>query len=255
MGETSLVSAQTSLNTILPSQSKVEDGGNNPLIKRNIVKINLTNIALKNYSVEYERVLNKTISVCLNVRMMPENSLPLKSLFLKLVGDDEFDRNAVENFRLSNYALTPEFRFYLSRKGYGRGLYVAPFYRYATFSIKDLPAEFSSSSGTMISINHVGNFSSHTGGLLFGAQWEFGKRFNIDWSIVGAHYGSGSGELIGLYDRNLTPYEQNELREMLENATIPLTVKTVYVNDKGTKLKLNGAWGGLRTGLSIGLRF
>jgi hypothetical protein len=34
---------------------------------------------------------------------------------------------------LGNTAITPEVRFYVGKKGHGRGFYLAPFYRNATY--------------------------------------------------------------------------------------------------------------------------
>lgn len=42
----------------------------------NFIKTNLTGIILKNYSLQYERTLNKKISVALQYRMMPTTGIP-----------------------------------------------------------------------------------------------------------------------------------------------------------------------------------
>ena len=59
-------------------------------IKKNIVKVNLMALGLKNYSFQYERVLTKHISVALGVRTMPTGSLPLKSTIIDLVDSNHW---------------------------------------------------------------------------------------------------------------------------------------------------------------------
>lgn len=113
--------------------------------KKNIIKLNLMALPLKNFSFQYERVLSKHVSLALGVRTMPSSSLPFQSTFISIA--DVTDQQTIDNlaaFKTSNFALTPELRFYLSKKGYGRGLYIAPYYRYAKFSSEELPVEYTS---------------------------------------------------------------------------------------------------------------
>ncbi len=77
----------------------------------------------------------------------------------------------------------------------------------------------------------------------------------LDIWFFGPHYGSGKGNFNGVSSRTLTQEEQNDLRQQLNDLDIPLTNKTVSVTSNGASLKLDGPWGGVRTGLSIGVRF
>jgi hypothetical protein len=54
----------------------------------NLFKVNLTAIVLKNYSFQYERILNRKFSFALGFRRMPNGKLPLQSSLQKIVGDD-----------------------------------------------------------------------------------------------------------------------------------------------------------------------
>jgi hypothetical protein len=223
--------------------------------KLNFIKVNLTSIALKNYSVQYERALNRKISFAVAFRTMPSSSLPFKNAIVDAVGDDDPDtKKTVETFKMSNFAITPEVRFYMSKKGYGRGFYIAPFYRYAKYKTNTLSFDYegNSTSGT---INLTGNLTTNTGGLLLGSQWALGKHLCLDWWILGPHYGSGSGEFVGTSSKPLTQEEQNDLRQSLEDLDIPLTDKTVSVNASGATFKLDGPWAGIRAGFSLGVRF
>lgn len=223
---------------------------------QNFMKINLTAIALKNYSIQYERVLNKSISIAVSFRTMPTTSIPFKNLILKTVDEGDADtKETIENFRINDFAFTPEVRFYLSRKGYGRGFYIAPFYRYANFKATNLTFNYTNILNQENSIALAGKLTSNTGGLLFGAQWSVGKHMCIDWWIFGPHYGAGKGTFTGVASKPLTQEEQNDLRQTLEDLDIPLTNKTVNVNANGATLTLDGPWGGVRGGLSLGVKF
>jgi len=223
--------------------------------KQNLVKLNLTAIALKNYSIQYERIVKKKISFAVSMRTMPATTLPFKNKILNIVGDDPDTRKVIETFQLSNFAITPEVRFYLSKRGYGRGFYMAPFYRYASFKTSQLEFTYSDILNVENTINLSGKLTANTAGLMFGAQWPLGKNVSLDWWIFGPHYGSGTGNFSGVASQPLTQVEQDDLRKQLEDIDIPLTNKTVNVNSSGASMKLDGPWGGLRAGISLGVRF
>ncbi len=187
---------------------------------------------------------------------MPTTSIPFKNLISKQVSDDDAEtKKAIESLRISNFAFTPEVRFYLSRKGYGRGFYIAPFYRYANFKATNITFDYQNSLNVQSSINLSGKLTSNTGGLLFGNQWQLGKQMCLDWWIFGPHYGAGTGNFTGLSSKPLTQDEQNDLRQELEDLDIPFTNKTVKVDATGATLTLDGPWGGVRGGVSLGIKF
>jgi hypothetical protein len=221
----------------------------------NFLKTNLTSILLKNYSLQYERTLNRKISFAISFRVMPETGIPFKKLILDAVGDDDPDtKQTIEDFRLSNTAITPEFRFYLSKKGYGRGFYIAPFYRHATFKTNNIDITYDDDNGGEGTLQLSGKLTSNTGGLLFGVQHVFGK-VALDIWLLGPHIGSGKGTFTGLSSKPLSSNEQDDIRQNLTDIDIPLTHQTVDVNAGGAKLTLDGPWGGLRSGISLGIRF
>lgn len=221
----------------------------------NMVKLNLTSLPLKQYALQYERVLNRKFSVALGVRVMPATTLPFKQAILDAVGDDPDTRNVLETFQLSNTAFTPEFRFYLSKRGYGRGFYLAPFARFASYKTSQLEFNYDDGNGGEESINLTGKLTSTTGGLLLGAQWPIGRHVVLDWWILGPHYGSATGKFSGVSTQTMTPAEQDDLRTQLNDIDIPLTNKTVVVTANGASLELDGPWAGIRAGFSLGIRF
>lgn len=222
---------------------------------KNIFKINLTALLLKNYSFQYERVLSKSISVVLGYRTMPSSTIPFQKIVLEQVGEDDETRKTIEDFRLSNSAITPELRFYVGKKGYGRGFYIAPFYRYATFETNDVNVFYTTSTNAERTIKLSGKLTTNTGGILFGVQKFIGKRIVLDTWLFGPHYGSGKGNFVGTSSTPLTQDEQNSLRTELNDIEIPLTDKTVTVNANGATVTLDGPWAGLRAGLSLGFKF
>lgn len=225
-------------------------------IPKNFIKVNLTAIALKNYSFQYEHAFTKTVSVALSYRKMPNSSLPFRKEIEDIVADngDQETINAIRDLRMENYAITPELRFYVGKKGWGRGFYIAPFYRYAEFRANNISFEYGDNPAIQNKIALAGKLTANTGGLAFGAQWAIGKFVVLDWSIIGPHYGGGKGDFSGASNRPLTATEQQELRRELENLDIPLTNKTVFVDASGASMKLDGPWGGIRTAVSLGIR-
>lgn len=227
---------------------------------KNLIKVNLFSLPLKNFSLQYERPVAKKISVAMGVRFMPAGTLPLMSIAKDLAKSDEVDddiSDQIENFRLGNFALTPEVRFYMGKEVL-RGFYIAPFARYATFNVSlpfDLETEDENNQATTERIDMKGDLSTIAGGVLFGAQWKLGKMVYLDWHIAGPHFGKATGKLSG--KKNLTADEQDELRLFLAELEedIPFVKFKSNVDANGAEIKVNGPWGGIRAGLSIGIRF
>ncbi|GAA4339784.1 hypothetical protein GCM10023149_50720 [Mucilaginibacter gynuensis] len=223
---------------------------------KNLVKLNVTALLLKNISVQYERAVGKKISVALGVRYMPKSGLPFKSSFDKLIDDDETSRQ-LDGFKTGNISFTPEVRFYTGSKGVFRGFYIAPFAKISNYTA-ELPYYYTvydavTNVGTEKSIFMSGNLKTFTGGVMIGAQWKLPKQFYLDWWIFGPSYGTSSGKLTGT--AALSQQEQDELRSSLESLDIPLTKSTATVNNEGARLDIKGPWAGIRAGLAIGYRF
>lgn len=222
----------------------------------NAVKFNVTGIIAKNYSLQYERIFNKLIAGAVSFRTMPSTTLPFKNTILKNIDTDDPDViNAIKTAKLSNIAITPEVRFYVSRKGYGQGFYVAPFYRYANFKADNVRLYYAEPYDPNVHIDLSGKLNGNTVGILLGSQWNLGKHFLLDWWILGPHYGGSNGNIIGVSDHVLTEPEQELIKQKLDDLDIPFTDKTVYVDENGARVKLNGSWAGIRAGLSFGIKF
>ena len=248
------------LFTCATAQLKAQDNGMHPQPSErgprnqhqmNIVKLNLTAIAVKTYAFQYERIITRRFSLGLSYRVMPTGKLPFSHSIAKAVADDDADTQAtIENMRIGNHAFTPEARLYLG-KGYGQGFYITAFYQHSNYTLDHLPVNYDDSH----SLDLTGKLSANTGGIMLGAQWALGRYLSLDWWIVGPHYGSGKGDFVGIANQPLNPIQQQVLRDNLEDIDIPLTHKTVAVNATGATMNLDGPWGGLRSGILLGVKF
>ncbi len=221
---------------------------------KNLVKWNVAALALKNYSFQYERAVGKKISVAMGFRYSPTSKAPFLSTIEDLVDDDE-TWDMIKDFKTGNFAITPEVRFYLG-KGVFRGFYVAPYVRYSSYSV-EVPLNFSvtfagQTRSAVIPLD--GDVTAFSGGLLFGAQWKLSKLVYLDWWILGANYGSSSGNIVG--KRNLNEMEQTVLREKLAGLEdLPIVSPDVTVDSEGVEVDFDGPLAGARAGLSVGFRF
>ncbi len=127
--------------------------------KTNVVKTSLTSIFLKTYVVAYEKAINEDMAAQLGFYYTSTSFL-----------DTEF----------SGYAITPEFRYYLSdEKIAPNGPFIAPFFRYQNFTLSD------QSSGESATFTGVG------GGILVGAQKVFKDVITLS-AFIGPSYISPS---------------------------------------------------------------
>ncbi|RYZ96390.1 MAG: DUF3575 domain-containing protein [Sphingobacteriaceae bacterium] len=236
-------------------------------LTRNIIKLNVPALFLKNVSLQYERAIGKRTSVALGIRFAPKSNVPFKSKIKDLINNDnDVDQvdnlsNQIDRLTTGNFAITPEFRFYLGKKGVFNGFYLAPFARYATYSAQINPYEYTyepDGEGPTVTrfVDLKGNINTITGGLMIGAQWKLSRQFSLDWWILGASAGSSSGTIKGVSAQPLTTEEQQALREDLKELDDIKLIKTeTTVDANGARIKVDGPWYTLRAGLAIGYRF
>jgi hypothetical protein len=220
------------------------------LDQKNLVKVNLSSLALRNFSFQYERKVASRLSVALGVSLMPEGNIPFKDQISNFADDPEVTKR-LDEFQTGSFAITPELRWYISRKGAPRGFYLAPFARYAKYTAK-LP-QFDIEN-TSKSIDLGGDIQAFTGGLLLGSQWRLSKLVYLDLWLLGPNYGSSNGNISGKPNTPFTPQERQELEEQLEDLEVPLADTEVTVTSTSANMKISGPWGGLR-GLGFNLAF
>jgi hypothetical protein len=157
-------------------------------------------------------------------------------------------------------AITPEFRFYVSKNAM-KGFYIAPYARYASFDLT-LPFKYTYDQDPGPGVNNVaktatfnGKVTSFSGGLMFGTQFNLGKRIVLDVWWLGGHYGGSNGDL--RFDVALpTTEEQNAVRNSVNNFDPSPFEFESTVNAQGAVIKSTGPWAGFRgLGLNLGFRF
>lgn len=243
-------SAQTEQSTPTPNVTKAfhKPAG------KNIFKINLTALFLNQYNFQYERVISKRISLVVGYRTMPEGPVPFKQKLIDNSTDPAGAKDAFDALSISNSAITPELRLYTGKKGYGKGFYLAPFYRMATFKASGFNIDFTNAAGNPSSMQLSGELKGNTYGLMMGAQWSLGKHVSLDWHILGAHYGNSNGTLYGRSSVSLTTAEQTDLLNSMKDIDIPLTEERYTVNANGATMEMKGPWAGIRAAIGLGIR-
>lgn len=220
--------------------------------KRNLVKMNLTGVIFRNFQFAYERTISKRFGLQVSYGFIPSGQVPLVDEYIK---DDD-----ISNIKMSASNFTLEPRIYLGR-GYGHGFYLAPYYGYSHFNIDNISYNYRSedpaTSGERIPIAFTGKTNSNSVGLMIGAQWLLGRKDNwvLDVWFIGGHYGGATGTITGKSGRPLTAYEQNQLKEDIQDLDISLFDYTVTTNASGATIDLDSKWLGVRSGLSFGYRF
>ncbi|NHE58994.1 DUF3575 domain-containing protein [Cyclobacterium plantarum] len=215
---------------------------------RNIGKLNLTALPLGSIDLQYERVVARKMSAALGLRMVPGGGLPFASVYT--TGDEQDALAQIDRLEFGNFAITPEFRFYLGKHDGPRGFYIAPFARYSVINAEIPDYAISSTEET---INLDGKISGISGGLMLGSQWRLGSRIYLDWWILGAGYGSSSGELNGV--GTLSSTEQQDLRDDFSDLDIAVVSTETTVDANGIRVGFDGPWATLRGGLLLGIKF
>ncbi len=232
---------------------------------KNIIKTNLSSLALNNYNISYERLIYNKFSLMLSYRTMPKSNIPFEKIISNAINDPNV---TVERFQIGGYAITPELRFY-SHKNM-KGFYIAPYARIASFDLT-IPIKYDGKQGGVTvkkDADFSGTIKSFSGGILLGTQHQLFKKLVIDIWIIGGHYGSSNGDLLGSYAADPNAVIAAQERQSLQDAINKIDVSPFVVTGKvntppatagGTQtatLTSTGPWAGLRgAGLTIGFRF
>jgi hypothetical protein len=244
-----IASAQTATST-----TNAIEQNNESLVPLNNVKLSITSLVFKNFQLQYERSVTKRIGVVIGYSFIPKGAVPFKSQLEELTASNSDSKNMFSNAELGYSAITPEVRFYLGQ-GYGKGFYIAPFYRNLKYDIRKVNFTYTNQLGGQDDIDLGGKLTANSFGLQFGAQFNLGKHLILDWWIVGPHYGTSKGDFVGVSDRTLTQFEQDELQKELDKIELPLSDVNATANANGATVKISGPWGGVRSGISLGYRF
>ncbi|MCA8833159.1 DUF3575 domain-containing protein [Hymenobacter pini] len=161
------------MKKLLLAATLVAASATSALAQNNVVKVNIFSPIVKTGSFFYEHKLNDN------------SSLQLGALFTNWSSHDD---------RISGFAITPEYRFYLSERTTAlEGFYVGPFLRYQNLTLKTTYDGFTyDSNGNPISKPQTDKASLNTfgGGVVVGRQWIFKERFSLD-TFLGPSYNAG----------------------------------------------------------------
>ncbi|RZK56746.1 MAG: DUF3575 domain-containing protein [Pedobacter sp.] len=211
--------------------------------ERNIVKIELASLLTNTVSFQYERELASNSSITVSMGIMTKGKMPFASYL-----ENKFAQAA--NLIVGKYSMMSGYRFYFSGEAF-RGFYVSPFLKVAGSSIA-IDYKFNVADEVK-TIPLSGNIIGITGGILVGAQFSLGNRFNLDLEIFGPHYGFSTGQLIGPLALDVT--EKGFLEKDLANLDLPIIKTRSIVTSNGASIKLSGPWLGVRSNVGIGYKF
>ena len=210
---------------------------------RNLVKLNLPNLAFGNLTLNYERLLSARNSVALNVGVIPS-----QSFFSALT--NFVDAEATVPTTFSGLTATVEYRFYSKKRSAGRGFYYAPYARYAQHNV-DFQSDID---GNLANVD--ARLSTVGLGGQIGIQWLIKDRVVIDWGILGLAaqwYNFESTFTSAGGDINFEEIRA-ELEMEIDDSIISNSLE--FTNDENSlQAKMPFLFGGARTYLAIGYKF
>lgn len=222
---------------------------------KNIIKVNLSSLLLRNYNFTYERSLSKHISFSLGFRTMPYGNVPFEGTITDIIDDKSIN---ISRMRLGNIAITPEIRYYFSSKG-NQGFYAAPYARYLVYDLTAPITVEDKSSGQFVQVDRdfKGKITSMNGGLMFGVQYPIWKnRMVFDFWIIGAHAGTSTGILTAEFKPALSADEQAVLQREVDNLDTSPFKSVGKVTANTAQINTEGPWLGVRgLGINLGFKF
>lgn len=242
--------------------TKIKPAIESPVFKKNNVKINLSSLALNNYSLSIERFLTSKVSFAAGYNLMPKTNLGdmtlTQQLADKFLKDGNGIREQLDQAHFSNHAYTGELRLYTGKHAGPRGFYISAYGRYTKMEF-DYLGSYKPFMGDEIPLPYVGKLDGFGGGLMFGAQWLIANRVTLDWYIVGAHYGKLGGDINIIQDfRNMPESNRRDLEnEIEERFTVGgKQLIEATITDNGGFGKVDAPFMGIRGfGINLGLAF
>ncbi|PCH69254.1 MAG: hypothetical protein COC01_01815 [Bacteroidetes bacterium] len=216
--------------------------------QQNVVKLNLTSLALMNPSLIYERALNENMSVNLHIQYLLPRGLPS----LSFASEDTSVQ--FSSFKMSGISVVPEFRMYLSsEKEAPRGFYIAPYFRYSNYGATSTYAYDEDSCTNRAMLDTKFNISYIGGGLTIGAHWLINDKVSVDWWFVGFGYGTVTSTVRVTGELQCDTYEQ--VRGSYETEVSDYGNVTTSVGSDFAQVVIKRGLPGVRGGISIGYAF
>ncbi len=156
---------------------------------KQVIKINLSQLALTNISLQYEYGFHKNFSAALGVSYLMPRNIPSQ------IFEPSSNAEGYQIPKFGGWSITPEIRIYPGKKVKHKaphGFYLAPYFRYSKYTATAVYID-----SVSVSERHTYDvkaaYSGFTAGLMIGSQWIIGKHFSIDWWIIGG--GAGKAKL------------------------------------------------------------
>lgn len=217
---------------------------------KNHIKTNLSALFFKGFGLQYERQLGRKTTVGLGMGIIPKTSLPFAGTIEEQIDDPNV---RVSDFRLGTTILTPEFRYYFSKKGAFHGFYLAPYARLGWYNLQG-PISFTSSNGQPKLALFSGKLNTVMGGLMAGSSFALSEKLYLDWWIIGASFGGANGDLRATV--SLDNFEKQSLEQVLRDIEIAGTEIESQVTNNGATVTTTGSMAGIRgLGINLGIRF
>lgn len=141
------------------------------------VKLGVTGLFYNNIQLTYEYLLSDKSGINVTGAFF----IPRKAPFNITERMSKEESILINKDRFTGYSFGLDYRFYLGKKGAGRGFYFGPFMRYYRYHIT-IDAQNISSNNSYQGTIGLGSLS---GGAQFGAQWLIKDRYSIDWGFAG----------------------------------------------------------------------
>ena len=137
-------------------------------VRKNVINLNLTSLAIAHYGLSYERVVAERMSLRLGAQL---------ASYSLSAGDNKFD--------MSGWGILPEFRYYVSKKGAPRGYFVGAFVPVRSYTFKGSVTDGAEKYEGQIKLMSFGV------GFVTGPQWLLGNRVSLAIPF-GFSFGSAS---------------------------------------------------------------
>jgi hypothetical protein len=219
---------------------------------KTILKYNVAGLLLKSHNFQLERVLARKQSLAVSVGFTSNASLPFKDFLLDRYDGDPQGIDIIESFSFNRLSVTPEYRFYLGRRGAPSGFYLAPFLRYTRFDSEQRISLIDSDNSTH-NVDFKGTLKGYGGGVMMGSQWSLGRSIVLDLWIIGPFYGKMTGDFTGVDSQPIK--DPVGFEDDIENLDLGPWTLDATVSGQRADVKLNGPFAGMRAGLCLGFRF
>lgn len=255
-----LVGAVLSTHTGLAQENEASQKGNATHVDpyKNRIKMNVTSLAFRNFSFQFEHFVHPRISVALGYRFMPSGQIPQIG-FVKDILDNYADLGENKNdiyavfdaSQVSSQAWTPEVRFYFNNKK--KGMYAGVFGRWEQYKMSSIFPYTIDGVSNQATIDAT--FRNVGAGLLLGFQMNVHRRIALDFWIVGPYIGNAKVN-VDASDYQVDAEDVAEFKTQFEDITLlkdPYKAK-INVGQTASNATITGPVPGAR-GLGINVVF